>query len=106
MNSTLGLVAHTTSLINESCFVFRKQRRPAVKGLSFSDYFDLTVFSYDGFLFHNHADSKNGHYRISLAKFDQAPLAVGGEASNTNKAEIFNIANNTWTEIAEYPCHD
>ena len=35
-----------------------------------------------------------------------APLAVGGNNSNTNKAETFNISTNTWTEVADYPYHD
>ena len=98
-------VAHTTSLINVSCFVSRLQRRLVVKGLSFyRDYFDITRFSYDGFLFHNQADAKNEHDYTTLAKIDEAPLAVGG--SNTNKAEILDITSNTWTEISEYPYHD
>ena len=66
----------------------------------------MTRFSYDGFLFHNQENSKTGHYFTTLAKIDEAPLAVGGENSNTNKAEILDIASNTWTEIAEYPYHD
>ena len=70
------------------------------------DYFDITRFSYDGFLFHNQANAKNGHYKTSLAKIDEAPLAVGGESSNTNKAEILDISSNTWTEITEYPYRD
>ena len=64
-------------------------------------------FSYDGVVFHNQADAKNGHYSTTLAKIDEAPLAVGGyDGSYTNKAEILDIASNTWTEIAEYPYHD
>ena len=68
--------------------------------------FYLTVFSYDGSVFHNQADSKNGHYVTSLAKIDEAPLAVGGNSPNTNKAEILDISSNVWTEVAEYPNHD
>ena len=66
----------------------------------------ISLFSYDGDLFHNQADSKHGHVYTTLAKIDEAPLAVGGFNSNTNKAEILDIASNTWTEIAEYPYHD
>ena len=57
-------------------------------------------------MFHNHADSKNGHYYTSLAKIDGAPLAVGGVGSNTNKAETLDISSNVWTEVAEYPYHE
>ena len=66
----------------------------------------MTRFSYDGFVFHNQADAKNGHAYTTLAKIDEAPLAVGGDTLATNKAEILDIASNTWTEIAEYPYHD
>jgi len=62
-------------------------------------------FSYDGDIFHNQANAKNGHYFTTLAKIDEAPLAVGGGWAETNKAEILDIASNTWTEIAEYPYH-
>ena len=41
-----------------------------------------------------------------MAEIDEAPLAVGGANSNTNKAEILDISSNTWTEIAEYPYHN
>ena len=68
--------------------------------------FYITLFSYDGSVFHNQADSKNGHYYTTLAKIGEAPLAVGGYSSNTNKAEILDISSNVWTEIAEYPYHD
>ena len=67
--------------------------------------FYQTLFSYDGAVFHNQADSKNGHYWTTLAKIDEAPLAVGGY-SNIKKAEILDISSNVWTEIAEYPYHN
>ena len=66
----------------------------------------MTRFSYDGFIFHNQADAKNGHAYTTLAKIDGVPLAVGGQSSTTNKAEILDITSNTWTEIAEYPYHE
>ena len=66
----------------------------------------MAGFSYDGDIFHNQADAKNGHADTTLANIDGAPLAVGGYSSNTNKAEILDISSNTWTEIAEYPYHD
>ena len=66
----------------------------------------MTRFSYDGFLFHNQANSKTGHYFTTLAKIDEVPLAVGGSSPVTNKAEILDISSDTWTEIAEYPYHD
>ena len=107
MTSNTELVVPSTSLTNESCFVFRTQRRLAVKGLLFTkNDFDMTRFSYDGVIFHNQADAKNGHHRTSLTNIDEAPLAVGGYNSDTNKAEILDIASNTWTEIAEYPYHN
>jgi len=58
-----------------------------------------------GFIFHNQADVTNEHFQTSLANIDGDPLAVGGNSSYT-KAEILDIASNTWTEIAEYPYHD
>ena len=66
--------------------------------------FYLTLFSYDGSVFHNQADSKNEHYFTTMAKIDEAPLAVGG--TNFNKAEILDISSNIWTEIADYPYHE
>ena len=68
--------------------------------------FYITLFSYDGSVFHNQADSKNGHYYTTLAKIDEAPLAVGGNGPDTKKAEILDISTNVWTEVAEYPYHD
>ena len=65
----------------------------------------LTSFSYDGAVYHNHADSKNGHYYTTLANIDAAPLVVGGYNSNTNKSEKFDISTNTWTEVEDYPYH-
>ena len=70
-----------------------------------SDFF-ITLSSYDGDIFHNQADSKSEHYFTTLANIDDAPLAVGGYDSNTNKAEILDISSNTWTEVADYPYHD
>ena len=67
---------------------------------------NLTLFSYDGSVFHNQADSKNGHYYTTLAKIDGAPLSVGGDYSQANKAEILDVSSNLWTEVAEYPYHD
>ena len=66
---------------------------------------DISLFSYDGDLFHNQANAKKWHYRTSLAKIDEAPLAVGGYSPTSNLAEIFDIASNTWTEIDIYPYH-
>ena len=62
--------------------------------------------SYDGFVFHNHANSKNGHYITTLANIDGSPLAVGGASPEINKAETYDISTNTWTEVADYPYHD
>ena len=67
--------------------------------------FHITLFSYDGSVFHSQAESKNGHYATALAKIDEAPLAVGGY-SNIKKAEILDISSNEWTEVSEYPYHD
>ena len=65
----------------------------------------LILFRYDGDIFHNQANSNYGHRYTTLATIDEAPLAVGGSSSNTNKAETFDIATNTWTEVADYPYH-
>ena len=62
------------------------------------------LFRYDGIIFHNQANSKNAHEYTTLATIDEAPLAVGGY-SNIKKAETFDIATNTWTEVADYPYH-
>ena len=70
----------------------------------FEIFFLIFRFSYDGYVFHNQADSKNEHMEISLAKIDGAPLAVGG--ANIKKAEILDISSNKWTEVADYPYHD
>ena len=42
-----------------------------------------------------------------MANSNGAPLAVGGYNLSDwiAKAEIFNIATNTWAEIADYPYH-
>ena len=66
----------------------------------------IILLSYDGSVFHNQANSKNEHYYTTLANIDDAPLAVGANNPNTNKAEILNISSNTWTEIADYPYHN
>ena len=62
--------------------------------------------SFDGNVFHSQADSKYGHFWTTLAKIDEAPLAVGGVNSSTKKAETFDVLTNTWTEVADYPYHD
>ena len=66
--------------------------------------------SYDGEIFHNQADSKNSHYATTLTNIDKTPWTVGGAKNaggiDTNKAEIFDISSNTWTEIAVYSYHD
>ena len=65
---------------------------------------NINQFSYDGFIFHSQADSKNKHYRTTLAKIDEAPLIVGDYSGK--KTEILDISSNTWTEAADYPYHD
>ena len=62
--------------------------------------------SYDGDVFHNHANSKIGHYKTTLANIEGSPLAVGGDNPETNKAETYDISANTWNEVADYPYHD
>ena len=64
------------------------------------------TFSYDGVIFHDHADSKNKHWETSLANIEGSPLAVGGYSPNTNKAETYDISTDVWTEVADYPYHD
>ena len=102
-------VVHTTFQKNELCYAFLAYTGPSVKGLSsiFSDWnhFYMILFSYNGFVFHNQADSKNDHYLTTLAMIDEDPMAVGS-FNKTNKAEVFDISSNVWTEVAEYPYHD
>ena len=61
--------------------------------------------SFDGNRFYAHANSLNGHYMTSLATFEGSPLGVGGHMSDTNKAEIYSISTNKWSEVAKYPYH-
>ena len=69
----------------------------------------MSFFSYDGAIFRKHGNSKNLHWQIALAKINESPLAVGHYDSDdlhtSSKAEIFNIATNTWTDVDEYPYH-
>ena len=43
---------------------------------------------------------------MSLANLEDIPLAIGGHQNYTNKAETYNYASNTWTEVADYPYHE
>ena len=103
MNLCPERVAHLNFQKNESCSAF-----PMITGASVKGEFainmimikkDLMFFSYDGYIFHSQADSKYGHFETTLAKFEEAPLALGGYSPNNNKAERFDIASNTWTEV-------
>lgn len=49
---------------------------------------------------------KKGHYRTTLANNDDAPIAVGGQNTNTNNIEMFDISSNSWTEVVDYPYND
>ena len=96
-------MGHFISPKNEFCSVFLTLIEANARG-KFSNIFDhYLIFSYDGDVYHNHADSKNGHYWTSLANIEGSPLAVGGAGPNINKAETYDIATNTWTEVADYP---
>ena len=66
----------------------------------------ILLLSYDGSIFHSHADSKNGHHATTLANIEGSPLAVGGMTPQINKAETYDIGTNTWTEVSNYPYHD
>ena len=70
--------------------------------------FHQIVFSYDGFAFRNHADSKNGHFYTALANIEGYPLALGGYTGSSfiKNAETYDISTNAWTEVADYPYHD
>ena len=70
-----------------------------------SDFY-LTMFSYDGSVFHNQADSNYEHHYTTLAKINEAPLAVGGGVPDIKKAETLDITSNVWSEVADYPYHD
>ena len=63
----------------------------------------ILCLSYDGSVYHTHADSKHGHHFTSLATIDDIPLAVGGSYDYINKAETYDYQSNTWTEIGEPP---
>ena len=80
-------------------------REVIVKKISTSNNDNFSK-SYDGYIFHNAADSKNGHFRTTLANIEGSPLAVGGYSPNTNKAETYDIGTNTWNEVADYPYHE
>lgn len=67
-------------------------------------YLDI-LFSYDGLIFHNHADSIHGHWTTTLANAEGSPFAIGGNPA-INKAEMYDISSNKWTEVADYPYHD
>ena len=67
--------------------------------------FIILFYSYDGTVFHNHQNSKNDHALTTLANFNESPFAVGDYYVEHSKAEIFNIATNTWTEVDDYPFH-
>ena len=70
--------------------------------------FHQIVFSYDGFAFRNHADSKNGHFYTALANIEGYPLALGGYTGSfyIKNAETYDISTNAWIEVADYPYHD
>ena len=87
------------------CFSSSYESKCERFALSIKNHY-LILFSYDGFIFHNQADSKNNHFYTTLANIDQAPLVVGGSNPTTKKAEVFDISSNTWTEVADYPYHD
>ena len=75
------------------------------KHLFFTFLLILSFYSYDGAVFRNHPNSKNGHKKTTLANSNGSPLAVGDWGEEHSKAEIFNIATNTWTDIDDYPYH-
>ena len=81
---------------------------------SILDFFTISFFlnSFDGDVFHNHANLTNGHVATIMANYEETPLAVGGFDSNNRTdndliphAEIFNITTNSWSVIADYPFH-
>ena len=79
-----------------------------MREVKFKGYFMLLIFhSYDGDAFHQHSNSKNGHYTTTLANMEGSPLAVSGRSGSTwhNKSETYDISTDTWTEVAEYPYH-
>ena len=97
--------------LREFCYAFQITTKANVKGEwrflgKFSTRMKTLSYgmdSYDGNIFHNQTDSNTEHQYISLATFDEAPMAVGGK---TAKAEILDISSNTWTEIEDYPYHN
>ena len=59
--------------------------------------------SYDGDVYHNHADSNNKHDQTYLGNFLGSPMAVGSRTDRSNKAEIYNITINEWADVTAYP---
>ena len=76
-------------------------------GLNYDNFY-FKNYSYNGEMFHNHADSKHCHSFTTLANVEGSPLAVGCHTGGTftSKAETYDISTNTWTEIADYPYHE
>ena len=107
MTSNMERVQHSDSPKSELCsaseIVFPIDARG--QHLFFTFLLILSFYSYDGAVFHNHPDSKNGHYSTTLANSNGSPLAVGDYNYEHSKAEIFNIETNTWTDIDDYPYH-
>ncbi len=62
-----------------------------------------TCESWDGQFFHEHPNTRYAHHRTSLDKITGNPLAVGDTAGN--KAEVFDISRDVWTEVSPYPFH-
>ena len=108
MTSNMERVQHSDSPKSELFCALGTVSLAVVRGKHLFFYVFLLIlsfYSYDGAVFHNHPDSKNGHYSTTLANSNGSPLAVGDYNYKHSKAEIFNIATNTWTDIDDYPYH-
>ena len=104
-------VEHISCQMKEYCFAFQNLTNVNVKGGR--KYYPFSYkkeqqnynlyFSYDGFVYHKHADSKYAHYFTSLAIIDDVPLATGGGGDDyTFISETYNYVNNTWTEVNSF----
>ena len=104
-------VQHSASPKRELCYASDEILKTVARGRNLLFYIFwkiLSFYSYDGAVFRSHPNSKSAHHETTLAISDGIPLAVGGFTGSyfISKAEIFNIATNTWEEVADYPYHE
>ena len=72
---------------------------------------DDIYFSYDGSVYHKHADSKHAHFFTSLAIIDGIPMATGGygdypHGDYTTLSETYDYKKDTWIEIKSVTAYE